>query len=347
MAHPLSPSTVRAFLEAVAASDQVLSWREFRLAPLAATAILAAACGGTESGSAQHGEGACAGDDCAAECQDLVDNDADGFIDCDDEACAETDVCSGGVLYGIPQELDCDDGWDDDGDGRVDCADPDCACETGGTGGSGGTGGVPTGGVPTGGVPTGGVPTGGVPTGGVPTGGYGVGGAYAIPFGGYPMGATGGTLYGIPTGGFSGGGSPSGGAGTGGLGLGGADYAAPYETICDDGQDNDFDGALDCEDIDCCSDEVCAASPNCVAPAYAAPIEDCEVEGDEDGDGYADCADADCFDHVWCQADYAAPLYEYDCDDEQDNDGDQAVDCEDIDCNTAENCPQPLYAAPM
>ena len=47
----------------------------------------------------------------------MIDNDADGAIDCDD------DECDGGC----PE--DCTDGRDNDGDGLIDCEDGDCATE--------------------------------------------------------------------------------------------------------------------------------------------------------------------------------------------------------------------------
>ena len=51
-------------------------------------------------------------------CDDGVDNDGDGDIDCDDADC--TEAC-------IPEtETECGDGEDDDQDGAVDCADSDC-----------------------------------------------------------------------------------------------------------------------------------------------------------------------------------------------------------------------------
>ncbi len=53
-------------------------------------------------------------------CDDGIDNDVDGAIDCDDEDCSLTFACS--------HETVCDDGLDDDDDGLVDCRDPDCGC---------------------------------------------------------------------------------------------------------------------------------------------------------------------------------------------------------------------------
>jgi hypothetical protein len=59
-------------------------------------------------------------------CDDYVDNDLDGYVDCDDPDCYATSACLG-------YETDCSDYIDNDGDGDVDCADGDCyadpACE--------------------------------------------------------------------------------------------------------------------------------------------------------------------------------------------------------------------------
>jgi cysteine-rich repeat protein len=54
--------------------------------------------------------------------------------------------------------------------------------------------------------------------------------------------------------------------------------------LCYDGADNDGDGAADCADGDC------AAFPGCELP----PLEDCGNGLDDDGDGATDCSDADC-----------------------------------------------------
>ena len=50
-------------------------------------------------------------------CDDGIDNDGDGYIDCDDFDCPP---CEGGEV--------CDDGIDNDGDGYIDCDDFDCNC---------------------------------------------------------------------------------------------------------------------------------------------------------------------------------------------------------------------------
>jgi hypothetical protein len=55
-------------------------------------------------------------------CDDGIDNDGDGKIDCADQKdCGKDPVCGGS-----PPEI-CDDGIDNDGDGKIDCADKkDC-----------------------------------------------------------------------------------------------------------------------------------------------------------------------------------------------------------------------------
>jgi hypothetical protein len=58
---------------------------------------------------------------------------------------------------------------------------------------------------------------------------------------------------------------------------------------CDDGVDNDFDDAIDCDDSDCFGREPCdAAETNCSDGA------------DNDGDSDIDCDDSDCTDQVVC-----------------------------------------------
>jgi hypothetical protein len=58
--------------------------------------------------------------DCACvetSCDNGVDDDGDGLVDCEDATCAEDPACL---------ETACDDGIDDDGDGLVDCENEDC-----------------------------------------------------------------------------------------------------------------------------------------------------------------------------------------------------------------------------
>jgi hypothetical protein len=51
-------------------------------------------------------------------CTNLIDDDGDGYIDCDDQDCKLESVCNQGEL--------CNNGKDDDGDNHVDCLDQDC-----------------------------------------------------------------------------------------------------------------------------------------------------------------------------------------------------------------------------
>ncbi|MEC9477265.1 MAG: hypothetical protein VX764_09525 [Planctomycetota bacterium] len=86
--------------------------------------------------------------------------------------------------------------------------------------------------------------------------------------------------------------------------------------VCDDGADNDSDGAIDCFDTDC------AGVPPCGAEAGQ-----CDDGVDNDADGTTDCCDVDCLgDPVCVEADAAA------CADGIDNDCDGTVDCADADC---------------
>jgi len=58
-------------------------------------------------------------------CDDGIDNDGDGRIDCEDEnSCAEFPAC-----VEPPTGEVCDNGIDDNGDGLVDCFDADCATD--------------------------------------------------------------------------------------------------------------------------------------------------------------------------------------------------------------------------
>ncbi|NIP29078.1 MAG: hypothetical protein GTO02_00750 [Candidatus Dadabacteria bacterium] len=59
-----------------------------------------------------------------------------------------------------------------------------------------------------------------------------------------------------------------------------------FETSCDDGEDNDGDGFVDCDDLNCFN------SPSCV--------EICNDGEDNDGDGAVDCDDFGCFLHPNC-----------------------------------------------
>lgn len=116
-------------------------------------------------------------------------------------------------------------------------------------------------------------------------------------------------------------------------------------SACDNGIDDDEDGARDCADPDCFGSEYCADEPcdptDCLAESCETePLcqELCDDGVDNDRDGQTDCADlADC---------EGAPACDERCDDALDNDADGFIDCDDLDCDGDPACdPPPLAAA--
>lgn len=257
---------------------------------------------------------------CVEVCDDNVDNDGDGATDCADSGCASDPICI---------EV-CDDGVDNDVDGATDCDDSDCAndfaCVVCGTDSSVNFSLIfdnyPTetswqltdamGGL----ITAGSNYNGGSPDVDVdlilPDGGYyltvndsfGDGvcceygmGSYALTTGvnetlasGAEFGTSETTAFCIDT---------------------------PDPEVCDDGADNDDDGATDCDDPDCTGH-----------PACPLPVEVCDDGMDNDADGDTDCDDPDCDGDPAC----APPPPEV-CFDNADNDGDGAIDCDDSDCH--------------
>ena len=107
---------------------------------LSLTAILLAtvACGTgapPPAHSTSHTSSTGGGDteDTDALCADGIDNDGDGYIDCDDYNCSRNSavtVCgSGGGSTGGSEDTNalCADGQDNDGDGHIDCDDYNCS----------------------------------------------------------------------------------------------------------------------------------------------------------------------------------------------------------------------------
>ncbi len=90
------------------------------------------------------------------------------------------------------------------------------------------------------------------------------------------------------------------------------------EYSCDNGVDEDADGATDCEDEDCAAEQVCSR-------------ENCVNGTDDDLDGATDCEDEDCTLDPAC-------LPPEDCTNGVDDDLDGATDCGDLDCVGTQAC---------
>lgn len=62
-------------------------------------------------------------------CNNNVDDDGDGAVDCADSECPGTLTCGAGCMCsgGVPTEIACMDGIDNDRKDGADCNDPDCA----------------------------------------------------------------------------------------------------------------------------------------------------------------------------------------------------------------------------
>jgi hypothetical protein len=112
------------------------------------------------------------------------------------------------------------------------------------------------------------------------------------------------------------GGSPygdddTGGGGTGGAGESGINCSPSFCPNCEDGVDNDSDGAIDCDDSDC--SKWCGQGSG----PPGGGDDDSEGGGDEVGEGYGpDCTETSC----------------PECSDGYDNDEDGDTDCEDPGC---------------
>ena len=209
----------------------------------------------------------CVGPGFEFSCDNGIDDDFDGLTDCDDPDCAWMPEC-------MPGFEDCTNGIDDDGDGLVDCADEDClfdpTCDAGGgdcciANGSPGCDDEP-------------------------------GEDCVCAMDPYCCNVTwdgicvdeymdmcGGTCTGVEE--------------------------------CANGLDDDYDGLVDCDDPDCAGDPICIPVP-----------EDCANGIDDDGDGFIDCDDNECF------GDPACPQPVEICDDGLDNDGNGLIDCDDPLC---------------
>ncbi|MBD91222.1 MAG: hypothetical protein CL940_12890 [Deltaproteobacteria bacterium] len=98
------------------------------------------------------------------------------------------------------------------------------------------------------------------------------------------------------------------------------------ESFCGNGEDDDGDGNVDCEDSDCFDSDLCGTETIC------------DDGADNDADGFDDCSDVDCMDQPIC-------LPEQDCEGDSDTDGDGLTGCDDPDCNGSGSCGEVVECA--
>ena len=208
---------------------------------------------------------------CPENCTDGIDNNQDGFLDCQDWDCIDTEAC----------QEDCDDGLDNDLDGEVDCADPDClgdlSCEE-------------------------------ICDDGLDN-----------DFNGETDCADSSCVEHNACKELCDG-SDNDQDGLIGCDDPDCDRVDPCLEYCDDGIDNDGNGLTDCEDRDCWHDGGCFES-------------NCEDGLDNDGDGLTDCEDERCQVPRYCEVDYSGM-----CTDGIDNDSNGLIDCEEAACFDAVGC---------
>lgn len=101
---------------------------------------------------------------------------------------------------------------------------------------------------------------------------------------------------------------------------------------CGDGEDNDLDGLVDCDDPDCARAYRCEArGPE---PVEGDPAR-CFDGVDNNENGYVDCADFSCLKEGYCRTAVQEPEASVEaCTDGLDNDWDDDIDCNDVDCMT-------------
>jgi len=142
---------------------------------------------------------------------------------------------------------------------------------------------------------------------------------------------------------------------------------------CANGCDDDGDGSVDCEDLDCCAAVACGPTTTCGRDAGAHCDASCVETGaatctnglDDDCDGFIDCDDYSCCSSVSCGSDTqcgrrpdagprppapacdgaVTPETTLDaCSDGCDDDANGFVDCDDRNCCTARtDCPTTSY----
>jgi hypothetical protein len=87
------------------------------------------ACRAGQQACSASGWGSCTGQVLPAteSCDDMVDNDCDGQVDCNDSDCAHASNCYVCSPMGAETDRACSDHVDNDCDGQIDCIDADCA----------------------------------------------------------------------------------------------------------------------------------------------------------------------------------------------------------------------------
>ncbi|MBQ9818183.1 MAG: hypothetical protein IJM59_12075 [Proteobacteria bacterium] len=109
------------------------------------------------------------------------------------------------------------------------------------------------------------------------------------------------------------------------------------QTTCTDEKDNDDDGYIDCDDPDCANVAACAKGQ---VGSSENTLTTCTDEKDNDDDGYIDCDDPDCAAVAACAKGQvgSSENTQTTCTDEKDNDDDGYIDCDDPDCAAVAAC---------
>ncbi|MDC0707559.1 hypothetical protein POL68_03670 [Stigmatella sp. ncwal1] len=271
------------------------------------------------------------------QCADGIDNDHNGFTDCQDYACSKNPhvtVCPDAAWSPLMKEVSaeaCSDGKDNDGDGKTDCLDPQCGvrafCQESRPSNSEYSEQACLNGVDDDG------------DGYTDCQDYGCQNYSTVP--GCGTGGEGGEEacgdHRDNDGDGLGDCQDPGCAGTSVCSLG-PDLALTRGTeeatqiSCTDGLDNDLDGAVDC------ADRECQVNPRVTVCGTERTLLNCTDGLDNDGDGKVDCADSGCANNPYvklCEPQYYPFLDESTsatCSDHQDNDGDGFADCHDFQC---------------
>lgn len=222
-------------------------------------------------------------------CGDGIDNDANGFADCADSICRSTSACPPPVVE------NCGDGVDNDNNGLADCKDPACVASAG-----------------------------------CQSAGREICGDGIDNDKNHLIDCRDPACLGV------------------------VGCSSPIAEVCQDGVDNNGDGLLDCADPLCfashhcldekcgdgvdndhnrlvdCADPACAKTSKCLRP----PVDICNDGLDNDGDGKRDCDDAKCSSKSHC----AHPVAEEVCGNHIDDNADGMIDCADAQCKGRSIC---------